>query len=111
MARCQEKFVDLIAHHGDLGMAPQNGGDGLQLRPAEHHAGGVAGAVEHQQLAGGADGGKEVLNGLESEMTPAQIAKATGLPVSGLGGLSTWQDALKASCTISCTPVHSWLAW
>ena len=25
----------------------------------------------------------------------AQIAKATGLPVSGLGGLSTWQDAVE----------------
>jgi len=25
----------------------------------------------------------------------AQIAKATGLPVSGLGGLSTWQDAIE----------------
>jgi dihydropyrimidine dehydrogenase (NAD+) subunit PreA len=40
----------------------------------------------------------------------AQIAKATGLPVSGLGGLSTWQDAIEfmavgASTVQVCTAV------
>lgn len=40
----------------------------------------------------------------------AQIAKATGLPVSGLGGLSTWQDvveimAVGASTVQVCTAV------
>ena len=37
-------------------MAAQHGGDRLQLRPAQHHAGGIAGAVKHKQLAGWSDG-------------------------------------------------------
>jgi dihydropyrimidine dehydrogenase (NAD+) subunit PreA len=33
----------------------------------------------------------------------AQIAKATGLPVSGLGGLGTWQDAVEFMAVGACT--------
>ena len=52
----QQEFIDLIAHHGHLGMAAQHVGNRLELRPAQHHASGIAGAVEHKQLAGWSDG-------------------------------------------------------
>ena len=55
MARSQQEFVDLIAHHHHPRMAAQHRGDGFQLGLAQHHAGGIAGAVEHQQPALGGD--------------------------------------------------------
>ncbi len=55
VAGCQQKFVDLIADHRHLGMAPEDCGDRLQVTAAEHRTGGVARAIEHEQLAGRRD--------------------------------------------------------
>ena len=51
VARGQQEFVDLVADHGHLGMAAKHIGDRFEVAAAEHRAGGVAGAVEDQQLA------------------------------------------------------------
>ena len=56
----QQKLVDLIADHRHMGMAAQNRSDGFELRAAQHHARGIAGAIEHEQLAGRADGRLEL---------------------------------------------------
>ena len=47
----QQEFVDLVADHGHLGMAAEHLGDRFEVAAAEHRAGGVAGAVQDQQLA------------------------------------------------------------
>ena len=69
----QQKFVDLITHHRHLGMATQHRGDRLEILQGEHHAGGVGGAVEHQQLAGRGDRRLHLV-GIE----PEPVGRGTG---------------------------------
>ena len=63
MARGQQKLINLVTDHRHLGMAAQHHRYRLQLLAVQHHAGGVGGAVEHQQTGAGTDLGFEFLGG------------------------------------------------
>ena len=63
MARGQQKLIDLVTDHRHLGMAAQHRRDRLQVLAVQDHAGGIGGAVEHQQPGGGPDLGFEFVRG------------------------------------------------
>ena len=62
----QEKFVDLVTHHEHLGMAAQNVGNRFQFGSTQHHARGIARAIEHEQPARWGDSRLQLLR-LEPE--------------------------------------------
>ena len=51
----QEIFIDLIAHHHQLGVTGHQRGQGLQFGPCHHLAAGVSRGIDHQQSAAGGD--------------------------------------------------------
>ena len=57
-----ELGVDLVGDHHDV-RAPQHLGQGLQILPAHHAAGGVVGIGQHQQLCAGGDGRAQLVGG------------------------------------------------
>ena len=51
----QEIFIDLIAHHHQLGVTGHQRGQGLHFGPCRHLAAGVARGIDHQQSAAWGD--------------------------------------------------------
>ena len=54
-------LVDFVGHDEEVLMTGDDLGDAFQLLFGVEHAGGVAGAGEHDELGAGSDGGFELL--------------------------------------------------